>query len=75
MPKIAIVQLPADNTPTQGEFKNMHGFWTPPEFVREFWATAAIIHFSDEPDYQAKADEIAASYLAVVKTFYLENAL
>lgn len=75
MNKIAIVQLPADNTPTQSEFKNMHGFWTPPEFVREFWATAAIIHFSDEADYRKKADEIAASYLAVVRTFYSENAL
>lgn len=75
MHRLAIIQLPDINTPTQGAFKNMHGFWKPPDYVHEFWATAAIIYFSSEADYQNKKDETIASYLAIVKTFYSENAL
>ena len=65
--KLALLKLPEANTPTQGVFKNLHGYWQPPEFVIEFWATGSSFRFTNEIDYQQKAEEIQHSYLSAVE--------
>ena len=72
---LAILRFPETNTPTQGIFKNLHGYWQPPKFVTEFWATGVIFHYTTDADYQSKCKDILNSYMGAIKLFYRDNAL
>lgn len=72
---LALLKLPEVNTPTQGVFNNLHGYWQPPTFVMEFWATGAAFHFIDDADYHDKSEKILSSYLNAIKLYYRDHAL
>jgi hypothetical protein len=74
--KTAIIQLPKISTPLQdNNFSNMHGYWTPPNFVLKFWSSACEIEYIDDTDYGLKKQEISNSYIKCIKQFYSENSL
>lgn len=73
--RLALVRLPEINTPVQGVLNNLHGYWEPPSFVKEFWAAGALFCFRDEGDYCIKAEDVRESYLEAIKLFYRDNAL
>lgn len=73
--QIAIVTLPAINTPINGKFRNLHGFWNSPEFILSFCVNLALIEYFNEEDYVIKREIIRMSYEDCINQFYRENAL
>lgn len=58
MSKIAVVQLPDDNTPTQGEFKNLYGFWKPPVVRFLFTGKRAMTNIMEPEELQKLKERI-----------------
>ena len=71
---IALIALPNINTPTQDAFCNLHGYWNPPEFVMEFWASSCKIEYFGEDAYEIKKVIVCKSYMEAIKQFYKDNA-
>jgi len=73
--KIAMIPLSSLNTPVEGTFSNLHGYWTPPTYVFSFWLTGCKIEYINDTDYNSKKQEIQESYENCVKQHYVDNAL
>lgn len=67
--KIAIVTLPQN---TLGF--NLHGHWTPPECVLEFWYSGCKIEFISDADYDSKKIQILNSYNTFLKNYYVAES-
>lgn len=73
--KIAIISLPDVNTPVQGTFNNMNGYWNPPSCVNSFWVNACEIKYTTEEQFEKDKAEVEKSYMEMVSQFYRDNAL
>lgn len=70
---VAMITLPKVMIPQDG-MVNLHGYWTPPDFVLEFWGSACYILYHGDKDYDEKKSSIHKSYMECIAQFYRDNA-
>ncbi len=72
--KIAIISLPPTNTPVQGVFNNLNGYWVCP-YILEQWAGACKTSYVYELSWEPLQEAILKSYNDCMDQFYRDNAL
>ena len=71
---VAMISLPEVLIPQDG-MANLNGYWNPPDFVLEFWASACYIQYFGEVDYLQKKELVYKSFMECISQFYRDNAL
>lgn len=72
---IAFLSLPKVNTPVDGVFTNLNGYWVPPVFVISQWCGVCSVEYESEKQFAARKEQVLDSYNNCLKQFYMENAL